>query len=122
MSVNVGEVYWLTVYYPTTGEFETRPVVIIDIVNGVARIATFVALTTSEIKDFENKYDRWKVPLFKGKETGLGVGSYAKANCVADVDVTAFKKEDFKGTVHPVDLRNIIKKVNEFIESGEDPW
>ncbi|WP_027417990.1 hypothetical protein [Aneurinibacillus terranovensis] len=92
MALNVRDVYWFEVEY-SNGEKATRPVVIIEINDGVPIVALFVALTHSKIKDFDNPYDKWKVPLFSVKADGLGDSSYAKANCIAEVDDTAFKSK-----------------------------
>lgn len=99
-----------------------RPVVIINFINGIPLISTFVALTHSGIKDFDGKFDKWKVPLFGANRDGLGDSSYAKANCVAEVDVSAFRPECYIGNLNRRDVENIKKKVIEFIDSEENSW
>lgn len=123
MQLHVGQVFWYEVEYPKTGEREKRPVAILGLNDdGSPIFVTFVALTHSKIKDFDGKYDKWKVPIFKGKEYGLGSGSFAKANCIAEADASSFKEENYICVLHKTDLRNIMKKVNEFLDSDEDAW
>ncbi|RAK15315.1 PemK-like, MazF-like toxin of type II toxin-antitoxin system [Anoxybacillus vitaminiphilus] len=122
MYVEIGDIFWFDVTYPSTGETETRPVVIIDIIDDTPVFATFATITGSNIKDFNDRFDKWKVPLFQWEHAGLEKGSYVKANCIAQVEASAFKKEDYIGKIHPYDLKNVNKKVEEFINSEEDPW
>jgi hypothetical protein len=121
MKLKIGDVFWFEVVY-SNGERVIRPVVIINFINGVPLISTFVALTHSEIKDFDGKFDKWKVPLFGANKDGLGDSSYAKANCVAEVDASAFKRKDYIGNLNRRDVENIKKRVLEFIDSEEDSW
>ncbi|OXS57553.1 hypothetical protein B1A99_15950 [Cohnella sp. CIP 111063] len=122
MSVSVGAVYWLEVTYPSTDASETRPVAIIEIDHGMPIFVTFVALTHSRIQDFNGRFDKWKVPLFKGRDVGLGDQSFAKVNCIAQVDSTVFHAENYMATLDKIDLHNIRRKVKEFLDSGEEPW
>ncbi|WP_025693009.1 hypothetical protein [Paenibacillus zanthoxyli] len=111
MQLKVGQVFWYEVEYPKTGEVEKRPVAILEINNGIPIFVTFVTLTHSKIKDINGKYDKWKTPLFKGRECGLGDSSYAKTNCIAEADASSFKQKDYITQLHPIDLKNIIKGV-----------
>jgi hypothetical protein len=106
MNVKVVQVYWYEVHYPRTGETEVRPVVILEIHDGIPVFATFATLTHSKIKDFDGRYDKWKVPLFKGIEAGLETGSYAKANCVAEADISSFKPKNYIANLNRTDLQN----------------
>ncbi|MEK3769375.1 hypothetical protein MKY14_12490 [Paenibacillus sp. FSL R5-0887] len=72
MNLKAGQVFWYEVDYPKTGETEIRPVAIVEIIDGLPIFVVFVALTHSKIKNFEGKYDKWKIPLFKGRDCGLG--------------------------------------------------
>jgi hypothetical protein len=38
------------------------------------------------------------------------------------VEASAFKPEDYMGSLNPKDLSNIKKKVKEFLNSGENSW
>src|SRR5690625_1844254 len=122
MELNVGDVYWLTVTYPKTSEVETRPVVICDFDGSAPIVASFAAITGVEIKDFEGKYDKWKSPIFKWRDAGLDKESYVKANNIAVVDAAVFNKKDYIGQLVDFDLRNALIKINEFLDSGEEPW
>lgn len=122
MKLNVGDVYWLTVTYPETSEEKTRPVVIYDFDGDIPMVASFAAITGSEIKDFEGKYDKWKSPIFQWRSAGLDKASYVKANNIATVDVDAFNKKNYIGQLVEFDLRNALLKINEFLDSGEEPW
>lgn len=122
MNVEIGDIYWFTVYYPATRETEIRPVVILDIVNDKPVVATFAEITGSSIKSFDDRYDKWQVPLFNWSSSGLKKGSYVKANCVATVDTKHFKRKDYIGKIHPYDFKNVVARVEEFINSGEEPW
>lgn len=121
MKFKIGDVYWFEVTY-RNGEVCKRPVVIIELTDDLPIIATFVALTHSGIEDFNAKYDKWKVPLFGAKRDGFGDSSYAKVNCTAEVDTSAFKHKDYMGNLNINDVVNIRKKVNEFIDSDEEYW
>ncbi|MGO0061265.1 type II toxin-antitoxin system PemK/MazF family toxin [Brevibacillus fluminis] len=120
--VNVGDIFWFEVTYPRTGEKAVRPVVIIDMDDGNPVIATFAAITGSSIKDFEDRYDKWQVPLFSWKQAGLLKESYCKANCVATVEANVFRSANFIGVLHRNDFKSVLKRVEEFINSGEAPW
>lgn len=122
MKLNIGDVYWLTVTYPKTSEVETRPVVIYDFENGSPVIASFATITGAEIKDFEGKYDKWKFPIFQWKNAGLDKKSYVKANNIATVDANVFNKKYYIGQLVDFDLKNALLKINEFLDSGEEPW
>lgn len=60
MKLKVGDVYWLTVTYPKTSEIETRPVVIYDFEEDCPVVASFATIIGSKIRDFDNKFDKWK--------------------------------------------------------------
>lgn len=122
MKLNVGDVYWLTVTYPETAETETRPVIIYDFDGDTPLIASFATVTSSKIKNFENKYDKWKSPIFQWRHAGLKKESYVKANNIATVDAHVFNKKDYIGKLSDFDLRNTLLKINEFLNSGEEPW
>ena len=122
MQLKVGQVFWYWVEYPKTGEIEKRPVAIIEINNGVPIFVTFVTLTHSKIKDFDGKFDKWKTPLFKGRECGLGDSSFAKVNCAAEVDASSFHLKDYMTELHPYDLKNIKNDFKKFLDSGDDFW
>ncbi|MFI2857684.1 type II toxin-antitoxin system PemK/MazF family toxin [Paenibacillus sp. JSM ZJ436] len=123
MQLRVGQVFWYEVEYPKTGEREIRPVAILELnSDGSPVFVTFTALTHSKIKSFDGKYDKWKVPIYKGDDCGLGNNSFAKANCLAEVDASSFRKDQFIGQLHRIDIQNIKKKVQEFLDSGEDFW
>jgi hypothetical protein len=103
---------------------ETRPVVIFKIKNGQAIVA-YATITGTNIKDFEGKYDKWKVPIFKWATAGLEKGSYVKANCYAYIPISIFenkKTKDYIGQMDQIDFNNTIQKIDEFVESGETPW
>lgn len=120
--VQIGDIYWFPVFYPATGETETRPVVIIDIFDGQPIIATFAAITGSPIRSFDDRYDKWQVPIFHWPSSGLQKPSYVKANCIATVNATAFDPKNVIGKIHHKDFLNIKKKIEDFINSGENPW
>ena len=122
MNIEIGNIYWFRVYYHNTGESEVRPVVVLDITNDNLIIATFATITSSSIKDFNDKYDKWQVPLFHWKFAGLNRASYVKANCVATVNIEEFKTKDYIGKIHHDDFQNVKIRVEEFIESEEDFW
>lgn len=122
MDVKIGDIYWLTVEYPSTREIETRPVVVCDFNNEYPLISSFATITTSKIRKFDGKYDKWKVPLFKWAESGLREPSYVKANCIATVDKSVFKKESYIGKMNRTDLKHVKRKVQEFQLSGEEAW
>lgn len=122
MTLNVGDVYWLTVTYPANDAVETRPVVIYGFENGLPLIASFATITSSEIRNFDGTYDKWKSPIFRWKDAGLDKKSYIKANNIATVDATVFNQKDYIGRLVDFDLSNALVKINEFINSGEDPW
>lgn len=82
-----------------------RPVVILEINDGIPLFASFVTLTHSKIKDLDGRYDRWKVPLFKGNDVGPGNSLYAKANCIAEAEASSFHPKNFKGNLHWMDLK-----------------
>lgn len=121
MELTVGDVYWLTVTYPKTSEVETRPVVIYDFDGDSPIIASFATITGAEIKCFEGKYDKWKSPIFQWKNAGLDKKSSVKVNNIAAVDANAFNKKDYIGQLVDFDLRNALLKINEFLDSGEEP-
>ena len=60
--------------------------------------------------------------MFHWKSAGLNTASYVKANCVATVNIEEFKTKDYIGKIHDNDFKNVKIKVEEFIESEEDPW
>jgi hypothetical protein len=120
MSISIGHIYWLEVVYPDTGERETRPVVVIDIKNNEITIAT--TITGSKIANFDGRHDKWKVPLFQWEKSQLEKGSYAKENCVADIDTQMLLPKNFIGKMHRTDLKSVISKVEDFINSDEQPW
>lgn len=122
MKLNIGAVYWLTVTYPKTSETETRLVVIYDFDGDSPMIASFATITGAEIKDFYSKYDKWKSPIFQWKHAGLDKKSYVKANNIAAVDANVFDKKDYIRQLVDFDLRNALLKINEFLDSGEEPW
>lgn len=106
MRLNLGDVFWFKVTY-RNGEVCERPVVIIELEDGVPIVVTFVTLTHSSIKSMDSKYDKWKVTLFGAKRDGFGDSSYAKANCVAEVEASAFKHKDYIGRLNNNDVKNI---------------
>ena len=123
MTVQVGDIFWHTVYY-RNGAMETRPVVIFKIKNGQA-IAAYATITGSSIKNVKGKYDKWKVPIFKWATAGLEKGSYVKVNCYAYTPISMFeskKIKDYIGQMDQIDFNNVIQKIEEFVESGEIPW
>src|SRR5690625_7668362 len=122
MTVNIGDIYWLTVTYPNTSEVETRPVVIYDLEGDTLMIASFATITGGEIKDFEGTYDKWKSPIFQWRSAGLDRASYVKVNNIATVDATVFDQKDYIGQLVDFDLRNTLLKINDFLNSGEEPW
>lgn len=122
MSISIGDIYWLEVVYPDTGERETRPVVVLDIKNDEVTIATFATITGSKIANFDGRFDKQKVPLFQWEKSNLEKGSYAKANCVADVDSQMLLPKNFMGKMHRIDLKSVKLKVEEFINSDEVGW
>lgn len=122
MVLKIGSVFWLTVTNPRTDESETRPVVVYDFKENDALIASFATITTSGIEDFEGKYDKWKSPIFNWRETGLREPSYVKSNCIAKVDGDVFSSADYIGEMNETDLRNAKLKIDEFINSDEEPW
>lgn len=115
-------IYWLTVTYPKTLEVATRLVLIIDFEDGTPIIVSFATITGSEIQDFKGKYDRWKSPIFQWRQAGLDKQSFVKANNIATVEASVFKKSDFIGSLVRSDLMNALKKIEQFIESSEDSW
>lgn len=119
MNIKIGDIYLYPVYYPMTGETEVRPVVVLDFDEDNPVIAT---ITSSPIENFDNKYDEWQVPLFHWLSSGLDKGSYVKANCVATVDIISFEPKKYIGKIHRNDFKNVKKGVEEFINSGEEPW
>jgi hypothetical protein len=121
MNLKIGDIFWMSVTYPRTGETEVRPVVIYAFVDDNPLLATFATITRSEILDFDGKYDKWKVPLFKYYEYGLD-RSYVKANCIATVDKDDLKQLKYIGNMDRMDLKNVVKKVNEFLESDDEAW
>src|SRR5699024_103380 len=122
MKLKVGDLYWLTVTYPENDEIETRPVLIYDFEDGLPAISSFATITSSEIKNIDGKYDKWKSPIFQWSAAVLDKKSYIKANNIATVDASVFNEMDYIGTLVDFDLRNALKKINEFIDSGEAPW
>lgn len=122
MSLNIGDIYWLTVTYPKTNETIKRPVVIYGFENDTPLIASFAAITKSKIDNFDGKYDKWKSPIFKWKDAGLSEPSYVKANNIATIDRKVFKRKDYIGKMDETDLKNAINKIQEFLNSGEEPW
>lgn len=122
MKIDVGQVYWHEVYYPKLRKSEIRPVVILEIEDGSPIFATFSTITSQGISDFDEKYDKWKVPIFKWKECNLNKSSYVKSNCVAQTESTAFHRKDYIGQMDRNDFKQVFNKVYEFIESGEEPW
>lgn len=122
MDVQIGDIYWFAVYYPATHKTDIRPVVIIDIVDGQPVVATFAEITSSPIKNFNDRYDKWQVPIFCWSSAGLSKPSYAKVNCIATVFAKDFKPGNYIGKIHPRDLYNIRKGIEDFINSGENPW
>lgn len=120
MNVNIGDVFWLTVTYPGMNKSERRPVVIYGFDNNTLFIASFAAITSSNIKNYGNKYDKWKSPIFKWEEAGLSKPSYVKANNIATIDKGNFKKKDYIGKMNNVDLENAKRKISEFLQSNED--
>lgn len=80
MKVEVGDIFWLEVIYPTTLEKERSPVVIYAIEDGVPLIASFATITGKGITDYEHKYDKWKSPVFGWQDASLDKGSYIKVN------------------------------------------
>lgn len=96
--------------------------VVFDITEDGEVMAAYAAITGSEIKEFGGKYDQWKVPLFKWRTAGLEKGSYVKANCIALVPLSTFKSEKYIGRMDRTDFKNMIRKIEKFIESGETPW
>ncbi|OMC74262.1 hypothetical protein BK125_20910 [Paenibacillus odorifer] len=122
MNLKAGQVFWYEVDYPKTGETEIRPVAIVEIIDGLPIFVVFVALTHSKIKNFEGKYDKWKIPLFKGRDCGLGESSFAKVNCVAQAEASSFNSSDYIGQLNPIDLKNVKKKLMEFLDSGDGFW
>lgn len=121
MNAKIGDIFWMSVIYPDTGETETRPVVVYGFDEDNPLIAAFAAITRSEIRDFDGKYDKWKVPIFKYYEANLDP-SYVKANCIATVDKGIFDNIDYIGRMDRIDLKNVIKKIEEFINSDDEPW
>jgi len=122
MKLRVGDIYWFEVFYPKSDKSEIRPVVISEIEGSNIIIATFATISTSEIEDFEGKYDKWKSPIFKWEDAGLKRASYVKANCVAEVEGKAFYSEDYIGKMSKNDLKAVQRKIDEFIESDEEGW
>ncbi len=120
MSVQIGDVFWHTVTY-RSGESETRPVVIFDICDDEV-LAGFATITGSEIKDLDGTYDKWKVPLFQWKSACLEKPSYVKANCYAYIPISAFETKKYIGRMSQYDFSNVIRTIEEFVESDETPW
>ncbi|MCK1997974.1 type II toxin-antitoxin system PemK/MazF family toxin [Psychrobacillus psychrodurans] len=122
MGLEVGDVYWFEVFYPSTNETERRPVLIYEIEGNNVILASFAAISSSEIEDFDGKYDKWKSPIFMWKEAGLSKESFVKSNCLAQVEESAFLDKDFMGSLTRSDFRNAKRKINEFLDSGDDSW
>lgn len=122
MILKEGQVFWYEVHYPEGGISETRPVVILEIKDGSPIFATFATITGQGIVDFDFRYDKWKVPIFKWDEIDLEKPSYVKANCVAQVDSSTFRKENYIGQMTRFDFQQVMAKVEEFMESGEEGW
>jgi hypothetical protein len=121
MSLRLGDIFWISVTYPKTGETEVRPVVIYDFDEDIPVIVSFAAITSSKIIDFDGKFDKWKVPIFRYREAGLDY-SFVKANCIATVDKSAFKPSNYIGNMDKLDLKNVKNRIAEFLESGDEFW
>lgn len=122
MELKIGDIFWLNYINPRNNEHDRRPVVVWAFEDERFLIAAFATITTSEIEDFDGKYDKWKSPIFRWRDAGLYKESYVKANCIASVDKTAFISEDYIGEMDRVDLNNAQSKIKEFINSDEEPW
>jgi len=121
MSVQIGDIFWMSVKYPSTGEIETRPVVVYGFVDEEPLIASFATITRSEIEDFDGKFDKWKVPIFKYREANLQP-SYVKTNCIATISKSYIETLVKIGHMERIDLNHVIERIEEFIDSDEEPW
>lgn len=105
MPLKIGDVFWLLVTNPRTTESEKRPVVVFALEGNNLLIASFATITTSEIEDFDGRFDKWKSPIFNWRDAGLREPSYVKANCVASVDKAVFSSNDYIGEMSRGDLK-----------------
>lgn len=121
MTVQIGDIFWMSVQYPSTGEIVTRPIVIYGFFEDEPLLAGIATITRSEIKNFNNRFDKWKVPIFNYKESNLDL-SYVKVNCLAKVDKEYIGTLNKIGKMNRKDLRNVINKIEEFINSDEEYW
>jgi hypothetical protein len=112
--LQVGDVFWLEVGYDDEPTTEVRPVIVVSI-DGDPTIVSFVEATRTSLKTMSGKYDRWKVPLFFWREAGLPEPSYAKCHKIGQVPPEVFRPSNYIGSLQPSDLRNVMKKVEEYL-------
>ncbi|WP_153732124.1 hypothetical protein [Sporosarcina obsidiansis] len=122
MIVQIGDVYWFRVVNPRTDESEVRPIVVLSIEDDNCLIASFATITTSEIEDFDGKYDKWKSPIFGWRALGLRDASYVKANCLASTETMLFSTNDYIGKMNRFDLDSALAKIEDFLNSDEEAW
>lgn len=122
MDLKVGDVFWLRYINPRNKETDRRPVVVWAFEDESLLIASFATITTSEIEDFDGRFDKWKSPIFKWRDVGLLEESYVKANCIAGVESSAFSPEQYIGEMNSFDLKNAKSKIKEFINSDDEAW
>lgn len=104
MTVKQGDVIVTKVFFPDTGEYKMRPVVVVANDKAIDLYAASVAVTSQAARD------EFDVPIEYWKEAGLHQPSVARVSKPLTIHLPSSKKI---GTLHPHDLERVLSRLQQ---------
>lgn len=113
MKIKIGELYYLDVAYDDPSKVKKRPVMILD------EIGKDVLILVSTISVGRNNppkyYDRYKVPIYNWRKTGLQKPSWFRVYRLIRLPrkevKSLIKPSDYIGRMHPEDFNNVLREI-----------
>jgi mRNA interferase MazF len=110
--INIGNIYWLEVFYEDEDESKVRPVLVVNYDKN-SNLLTIAEITSSPPNNPLTYFDQFKEPIYKWKEAGLSRLSYVKTHKLHRID-----KDEIGSFCGELDSDEYIRILDRIIETN----